>query len=100
MFRGRDDDSPDRGGVPNAHERGYQGSPRGTGTLGAHRHSVRILLDENMPESLRRVLVELGHEVHSVASLRLKGIDNGRLYRDLRPVLRQGSRVRRVAAGD
>ena len=44
---------------------------------------MRILLDENMPESLRRALVELGHEVDSVASLRLKGIDNGRLYQDV-----------------
>lgn len=41
---------------------------------------MRILLDENMPESLRRALVELGHTVDSVASLRLKGIDNGRPY--------------------
>jgi len=44
---------------------------------------VRILLDDNMPESLRRALVELGHEVDSVASLRLKGIDNGRLYQEV-----------------
>jgi len=44
---------------------------------------VRILLDESMPESLRRALSELGHEVDSVASLRLKGIDNGRLHRDV-----------------
>ena len=36
-----------------------------------------------MPESLRRALQELGHEVDSVASLRLKGLDNGRLYRDV-----------------
>lgn len=44
---------------------------------------MRILLDENMPESLRTALAGLGHEVDSVASLRLKGIDNGRLYRDV-----------------
>jgi hypothetical protein len=44
---------------------------------------VRILLDENMPESVRRGLKELGHEVDSVASLRLKGLDNGRLYQDV-----------------
>jgi predicted nuclease of predicted toxin-antitoxin system len=44
---------------------------------------VRILLDENMPESLRRALADLGHEVDSVASLRLKGLDNGRLYQDV-----------------
>jgi hypothetical protein len=42
---------------------------------------VRILLDENMPESLRRALAELGHEVDSVTSLRLKGLDNGRAFR-------------------
>jgi len=47
---------------------------------------VRILLDENMPESLRRALAELGHEVDSVASLRLKGLDNGRLYQDVADV--------------
>ena len=35
---------------------------------------MRILLDENMPESLRRALTELGHEVDS---------DNGRLYQDV-----------------
>ena len=44
---------------------------------------MRILLDENMPESLRRALADLGHEVDSVASLRLKGLDNGRLYQDV-----------------
>ena len=47
---------------------------------------MRILLDENMPESLRRALAELGHEVDSVASLRLKGLDNGRLYQDVADV--------------
>lgn len=44
---------------------------------------MRILLDENMPESLRQALSELGHEVDSIASLRLRGLDNGRLYRDV-----------------
>jgi hypothetical protein len=44
---------------------------------------VRILLDENMPESLRVALRRLGHQVDSVASLRLKGLDNGRLYREV-----------------
>ena len=44
---------------------------------------MTIVLDENMPESLRRALTELGHEVDSVASLRLKGLDNGRLYQDV-----------------
>ena len=36
-----------------------------------------------MPESLRRALAEIGHEVHLVASLRLKDLDNGRLYDDV-----------------
>ena len=36
-----------------------------------------------MPESLRLALSGLGHEVDSVASLRLKGLDNGRLYQDV-----------------
>jgi len=44
---------------------------------------VRILLDENLPESVRRVLRERGHAADSVTSLKLKGLDNGRLYRDL-----------------
>ncbi len=44
---------------------------------------MRILLDENMPESVRHVLREIGHEVDSVASLRLTGLDNGRLYREI-----------------
>jgi hypothetical protein len=44
---------------------------------------VRILLDENMPGSLRRALAEPGHEVDSVTSLRVKGIDSGRLYQGL-----------------
>jgi uncharacterized alpha-E superfamily protein len=41
---------------------------------------MRILLDENMPESVRHALRELGHEVDSVASLHLTGLDNGGLY--------------------
>jgi predicted nuclease of predicted toxin-antitoxin system len=41
---------------------------------------VRILLDENMPRKLVDALVAEGHEVHSVRSLRLDGIDNGALY--------------------
>jgi len=41
---------------------------------------VRILLDENMPRKLRDALAAEGHEVHSVRSLRLDGIDNGALY--------------------
>lgn len=41
---------------------------------------MRILLDENMPRKLQNALVAEGHEVHSVRSLRLVGIDNGALY--------------------
>ncbi|MBI3028453.1 MAG: DUF5615 family PIN-like protein [Candidatus Rokubacteria bacterium] len=44
---------------------------------------MRILLDENMPESVRRALRDLGHEVDSVVSLRLKGLDNSRLHREI-----------------
>jgi len=36
-----------------------------------------------MPESLRRLVEKLGHEVDSVNSLRLKGLDNGTLYRQV-----------------
>ncbi|MGH7768114.1 MAG: DUF5615 family PIN-like protein [Candidatus Binatia bacterium] len=42
---------------------------------------MKILLDENLPESLVAALHNLGHNVDSVNSLRLKGIDNGALYR-------------------
>jgi hypothetical protein len=41
------------------------------------------LLDENLPEGLIEPLRRLGHIVDSVGSLRLKGIDNGRLYREV-----------------
>jgi hypothetical protein len=44
---------------------------------------VRILLDENLPEGLVEPLRRLGHRVDSVGSLQLKGIDNGRLYREV-----------------
>jgi predicted nuclease of predicted toxin-antitoxin system len=44
---------------------------------------VKILLDENMPESLVGALEDLGHEVHSVNRLKLKGLDNGTLYRQV-----------------
>lgn len=44
---------------------------------------MKVLLDENMPESVRRALAGEGHEVDSIASLRLKGLDNGRLYREI-----------------
>ena len=38
---------------------------------------MRVLLDENLPEGL------VEHAVDSGASLRLKGLDNGRLYREI-----------------
>jgi predicted nuclease of predicted toxin-antitoxin system len=41
---------------------------------------VRILLDENMPRKLLAALEEESHEVESVESLQLAGIDNGALY--------------------
>ncbi|MBI2866828.1 MAG: DUF5615 family PIN-like protein [Chloroflexi bacterium] len=44
---------------------------------------MRILLDENLPESLLAGLRGLGHEADSVNSLRLKGLDNGTLYREV-----------------
>jgi len=44
---------------------------------------VRILLDENLPESLASALQQLGHHVDTINSLRLKGLDNGTLYRKI-----------------
>jgi predicted nuclease of predicted toxin-antitoxin system len=44
---------------------------------------VKILLDENMPESLVGALVDIGREVDSVNRLKLKGLDNGTLYRQV-----------------
>ena len=44
---------------------------------------MRILLDENLPEGLIEPLRFLGHAVDSVVSLRLKGLDNCRLYREV-----------------
>ena len=44
---------------------------------------MRILLDENMPESVRVALRQLGHEADSVVSLRLQGLDNSRLYQEV-----------------
>lgn len=41
---------------------------------------MRILLDENMPRKLLGALAAEGHEVDSVKSLQLQGIDNGALY--------------------
>jgi hypothetical protein len=36
-----------------------------------------------MPESLLRALERLGHEVDSVNHLKLKGLDNGTVYRQI-----------------
>ena len=44
---------------------------------------MRILLDENLPESLASALQQLGHQVDTINSLRLKGLDNGTLYREI-----------------
>jgi predicted nuclease of predicted toxin-antitoxin system len=44
---------------------------------------VKILLDENLPESLASQLRQLGHQVDTINSLRLKGLDNGTLYRQV-----------------
>jgi predicted nuclease of predicted toxin-antitoxin system len=41
---------------------------------------VKILLDENLPRKLVAALRAEGHEVESVISLRMQGLDNGRLY--------------------
>lgn len=41
---------------------------------------MKILLDENMPRKLQAALAQEGHNVDSVNSLRLDGIDNGALY--------------------
>jgi len=44
---------------------------------------MKILIDENLPESLVIALKNLGHQVDSVNSLRLKGLDNSTLYREV-----------------
>lgn len=41
---------------------------------------MRILLDENLPDSLVDRLRSLGHDVDSINRLDLKGIANGELY--------------------
>jgi predicted nuclease of predicted toxin-antitoxin system len=41
---------------------------------------VRILLDENLPHKLVNALRIEGHEVESVITLRMQGLDNGKLY--------------------
>jgi predicted nuclease of predicted toxin-antitoxin system len=41
---------------------------------------VKILLDENLPRKLVAALRAEGHEVESVITLRMQGLDNGKLY--------------------
>ena len=41
---------------------------------------MRILLDENLPRKLVASLRVEGHTVESVHTLRMQGLDNGRLY--------------------
>jgi predicted nuclease of predicted toxin-antitoxin system len=41
---------------------------------------VKILLDENLPRKLVAALRGEGHDVESVHTLRLAGLDNGRLF--------------------
>jgi predicted nuclease of predicted toxin-antitoxin system len=41
---------------------------------------VKILLDENLPGKLVAALRAEGHEVESVITLRMQGLDNGKLY--------------------
>lgn len=41
---------------------------------------MKILLDENLPRKLVAALRAEGHEVESVHTLRMQGLDNGRLY--------------------
>ena len=41
---------------------------------------MKILLDENLPRKLVPALRAEGHEVESVITLRMQGLDNGRLY--------------------
>lgn len=42
---------------------------------------MKILLDENLPRKLVNALRAEGHEVESVHTLRMEGLDNGQLYR-------------------
>jgi predicted nuclease of predicted toxin-antitoxin system len=41
---------------------------------------VKILLDENLRHKLVAALRAEGHEVESVITLRMQGLDNGKLY--------------------
>jgi predicted nuclease of predicted toxin-antitoxin system len=42
---------------------------------------VKILLDENLPRKLVVALRAEGHSVESVHTLKMQGLDNGKLYR-------------------
>ena len=42
---------------------------------------MKILLDENLPRKLVAALRAEGHEAESVHTLRMEGLDNGKLYR-------------------
>ena len=44
---------------------------------------MKILLDENLPESLLAALRNFGHQVDSINHLKFKGLDNGTLYRQV-----------------
>ncbi|MEN9575352.1 MAG: hypothetical protein RL514_3207 [Verrucomicrobiota bacterium] len=41
---------------------------------------MRILLDENLPRKLAAALRTEGHEVESVMTLRMQGLENGALF--------------------
>ncbi|HZE24329.1 MAG TPA: DUF5615 family PIN-like protein [Blattabacteriaceae bacterium] len=41
---------------------------------------MKILLDENLPRKLVAALRAEGHEVESIHTLRLQGLENGKLY--------------------
>jgi predicted nuclease of predicted toxin-antitoxin system len=41
---------------------------------------VKILLDENLPRKLVAALRAEGHQAESVHTLRMQGLDNGKLY--------------------
>lgn len=42
---------------------------------------MRILLDENLPRKLAAALRTEGHAAESVHTLKMQGLDNGRLYK-------------------
>ncbi|MDR3460513.1 MAG: DUF5615 family PIN-like protein [Verrucomicrobiae bacterium] len=42
---------------------------------------MKILLDENLPQKLVAALRAEGHKVESVITLKMQGLDNGRLYK-------------------